>query len=228
MTALNVTLSCIIFKHLIRVTTNKPLSDIELFLTLCNDPTDENYYKEFVRRFLPDVEAECKRKCLFNKVDLHIGQEIAHKTFENARKSGSFKERKNVKDPRKAILVYLFKIVTNLFNDHYRKKKRDEGLQSINHRTYFQDLIETDQYEEDPQKLQSIRDNALYIYNQLNKKEKVVVARDIEYKRHQLYLPDDVTEQLAEELGVKKATIRKIRERAIEKLKKAINEINQK
>ena len=50
---------------------------------------------------------------------------------------------------------------------------------------------------------------------------------DIDYKRGQKYLLDDISEILAEELGVKKDTIRKIRERAIEKINKAIDEINQ-
>ena len=206
---------------------NNLLSDIELFVALCKDPSNDNYYKGFIRRFLPDVEEECKRKCRYNKVDWQTGKEIAHKTFENARKSGSFTERKDLKDSRKAILVYLFKIVTNLFNDHYRKKKREQQLQTTVHRTYFQDIVETDQYENDPEKLQKIRDNALNIFNKLNKKEKVVVLRDIEYKKQHIYLPDEVMEQLSEELGVKKASIRKIRERAIAKLKNAINEINQ-
>lgn len=205
----------------------KLLSDVDLFVALCNHPDNHEYYSELVRRFLPDVLEECKRKCKNNKVDWHIGQDIAHKTMENARKYGTFVERKEIKNPRKAILVYLFKISTNLFNDHYRKKKRDQEQQTTLHRTYFQDIIETGQYEQDPEKLLKIKDYAVYILSQLNKKEKAVVLKDIEYKKHYRYLPDEVTEELAEELGVQKATIRKIRERAIAKIKKAINEINQ-
>ncbi|MGN6604527.1 MAG: RNA polymerase sigma factor [Ginsengibacter sp.] len=206
---------------------NDLLPDIELFVALCKNPSDEDSYNEFVRRFLPDVVEECKRKCRYNRVDWQTGREIAHQALENARKSASFKEPENLKDPRKAILVYLFAIVTNLFNDHFRKKKRQQELQTTNHKTYFQNLIETSQYENDPEKLQNVRDNALFIFNKLSKKEKTVVLRDIEYKKHHLYLPHDVTEQLADELGIKKASIRKIRQRASDKIKKAINEINQ-
>jgi DNA-directed RNA polymerase sigma subunit (sigma70/sigma32) len=50
---------------------------------------------------------------------------------------------------------------------------------------------------------------------------------DLEYKRHYKYLPDDVIDGLATELNIKRDTVRKIRERAIEKIKDAINEINQ-
>jgi hypothetical protein len=48
----------------------------------------------------------------------------------------------------------------------------------------------------------------------------------VEYKRHQHYLPDEVVSKLCEELNVKEATIRKLRERAIAKIKKEINVIN--
>jgi DNA-directed RNA polymerase specialized sigma24 family protein len=212
---------------LIDQTQPKLLSDVDLFVALCNEPSDDECYSEFVRRFLPNVMDECKRKCQVKKLDPHVGQEIAHKTLENARRSGTFEERKDAKDPRKTILVYLFQIATNLFNDHYRRKQRELQLQTLHRRTYFRDLIETDQYENDPEKLQKITDHAAYIFNQLNKKEKAVVLKDIEYKKHYRYLPDEVTGELAEELGVQKATIRKIRERASEKIKKAINEINQ-
>jgi DNA-directed RNA polymerase specialized sigma24 family protein len=205
----------------------KLLSDVDLFVALCNAPGDAECYSEFVKRFLPDIKEECKRKCQIKKLDPHVGVEIAHKTLENARRSGTFEERKNAKDPRKTILVYLFQIATNLFNDHYRRTQREHQLQTIHRRTYFRDLIETDQYEDDPEKLQKIKDHAVYIFDRLNKKERAVVLKDIEYKKHYRYLPDEVSEELAEELGVQKATIRKIRERAIEKVKKAIDEINQ-
>jgi RNA polymerase sigma factor (sigma-70 family) len=205
----------------------KVLSDVDLFVALCNEPGDDRCFTEFVKRFLPDVKQECKRKCQIKKLDLHIGQEIAHKTLENARRSGTFKERKDVKDPKKAILVYLYQIATNLFRDHHRKKVRDHHLQTVHRRTYFEDLIETDQFEQNPEKLQNIKENAEYIFSQLNKKEQAVVLKDLEYKKHYCYLPDEVTEELSEDLGVQKATIRKIRERAISKIKKAINEIYQ-
>jgi len=60
----------------------------------------------------------------------------------------------------------------------------------------------------------------------LNFKEQRVILTDLEYKRHHKYLPDDVIDTLAKQLNIKKDTVRKIRERAIEKIKKAIYEIN--
>jgi DNA-directed RNA polymerase sigma subunit (sigma70/sigma32) len=44
--------------------------------------------------------------------------------------------------------------------------------------------------------------------------------------KFQKFLPADVTEDLALKLNVKKETIRKIRERAIEKINQAIKEFN--
>ena len=67
----------------------------------------------------------------------------------------------------------------------------------------------------------------ILILKKLNPKERKVLIKDIEYKRHQKYLPNDVIISLALELNVKRDTVRKIRERAIEKIKKAIDEINQ-
>jgi DNA-directed RNA polymerase sigma subunit (sigma70/sigma32) len=60
----------------------------------------------------------------------------------------------------------------------------------------------------------------------LNSKEREVVLTDLEFKRSQKYLPEDANESLANRIGVKKNTVRKIRERAIQKLNKAIDEIN--
>lgn len=56
--------------------------------------------------------------------------------------------------------------------------------------------------------------------------ERRVILTDLEYKKHHKYLPDDITEQLSKELGVKKDTVREIREPAIEKIKSWIDEIN--
>jgi 5S rRNA maturation endonuclease (ribonuclease M5) len=60
----------------------------------------------------------------------------------------------------------------------------------------------------------------------LNKKEQVVILTDIDYKRGRKYLPPDVNELLATKINVKLATVRKIRERAVKKIKLAIDEIN--
>jgi DNA-directed RNA polymerase sigma subunit (sigma70/sigma32) len=74
--------------------------------------------------------------------------------------------------------------------------------------------------------LKNKKDIALSILQKLNKREQKVILKDIEYKKHFKYLPDDVTETLSVEMGVKKDTIRKIRKRAIEKINKLINGIN--
>ena len=67
----------------------------------------------------------------------------------------------------------------------------------------------------------------VFILKKLNKKEQTVILTDIEHKKFQKYLPDDVTEDLTLKLGIKKETVRKIRERAIVKIKEAINEFNE-
>jgi DNA-directed RNA polymerase specialized sigma24 family protein len=204
------------------------LSDLELLKALCSPQGDEKTYSEFVRRFLPDVKEECIRIGTRRKVDRHTSIQIAHDTFEKARKYKTFKEDEiKIPDSRKAVLVYLYRIATNQFNDYYNKEKKERG--SVAHKTYFDDLIPVDGLETDPEKLLRIKEASLAILKKLNPKEKAVVLADLEYKKHHkyLYLPDVVNERLANELGVKKESLRKIRERAIAKLKKAFDEINQ-
>lgn len=75
--------------------------------------------------------------------------------------------------------------------------------------------------------LKNKKDLAVFIFCKLNSKEKRIILTDLKYKRHHKYLPDTVIEELARELSLKPASIRKARERAIEKIKKAIDEINQ-
>lgn len=92
---------------------------------------------------------------------------------------------------------------------------------------YFDDLIGPLEIENDAIKLKQIREVTQKMFKSLNPKEQKVVIADIENKKHQKYLPDDVIDRLAEELNVKRDTVRKIRERAIEKIKTAIDEFNQ-
>lgn len=181
-------------------------------------------YNHFVTRFLPDLKNECRRICGARKLDHHIGEQIAHETFERVRKYKSFKKDEiNIPDDRKAILVYLKKISIRLFNDHHAKEKKKD----ITHRTYFEDILLAASATVDVKALKNKKDVALLIFGRLNAKEKKVVLTDIEYKKHQKYLPDDVNSALAIELGVAVGTITKIRQRAIKKIKAAIDEINQ-
>ncbi|KAA9338987.1 RNA polymerase sigma factor [Adhaeribacter soli] len=204
----------------------KLLSDIDLFITLCSAQSDNAIYEEFVKRFLPELKKECLQICKKRKLDEHLGLQIAHDTFEKARKYKSFRSDEiKTPDSRKGILIYLFRIATNLFNDHHSREKKES--QVIVHKSYFDDLFCPQNGDSSPERLLRIRDTTLKIFSQLNKKEQKVVLTDLDYKKHQKYLPDDVNERLADELGVKKDTIRKIRERAINKIKKAIDEINQ-
>ena len=212
--------------ELIKSDSLRLLSDVELFIELCSVECDDDIYSEFVKRFLPDLKKECLQICKRRKLDQHIGVEIAHDTFEKARKYKSFKSDQ-VKSPesRKGVLVYLYRIATNLFNDYHNREKKNNSV--IVHKSYFDDLFCPPEEGISPEKLLEIRDTALYVFRQLSKNEQKVVLTDLEYKKHQRYLPDDVNERLAEEMNVEKGTIRKIRERAIIKIKKSIDEINQ-
>ena len=201
----------------------KKLTDLELITTLCSTEDDAQAYEEFVYRFLPDVEKGCKGICKTRKLDLHVGQQIAHESFERVRKYKSFrKDGIKLHPDRKAVIVYLYRICTTLFNDHYNKNKKAEVV----HKTYFDEISEA-ATTLDIKDLTKKRDLSVAIFNKLNPKEKQVFLTDLQYKKQQKYLPDEVTDNLAATLGVKPATIREIRERAIEKIKKAIDEINQ-
>ena len=199
------------------------MSDVQLLEHLCSLDDDQYYYDHFVKRFLIDLQAYCDRICVVRKIDLHMGQQIAHDTFERVRKYKSFtREGSKIPDDRKAILGYLKRISIHLFNNYYNNEKKND----IVHKSYFDEILEAVSETVDVKLLKNKKNVALLIFGKLNKKEQAVVLKDIEYKKHQKYLPDDVTAALAEELNVQPGTIRKIRARAIEKIKNAINEVN--
>lgn len=198
---------------------------MELLEQLCSSKEDDLLYKEFLRRFLPEVKSRCELTCKQRKLDKHVGLQVAHDVFERFRKYKSFDIQKvKIDDKRKAIIVYLFKIATSLFNNFHKDEKQEEK----NYKTYFDDILESvDLSASSMESLKNKKDLAVFIFGKLNSKEKRIILADLEYKRHHKYLPDSVIEELASELSLKPASIRKARERAIEKIKKAIDEINQ-
>jgi hypothetical protein len=199
----------------------KTLSDIKLLELLCSETDDSLLYEEFVGRFLPDIQRECEKRCKARKLDLHIGTQISHEIFERVRKYKTFRKDKiHLEDDRRGIIVYLLRISTSLFNDYYRKQNKSLPI----HRTYFDDLYDLANSKSNPIEIKDQKDFAIKILQKLNKNEQKVILADLEYKRNSKYLPDDVTETLSEQLGVEKDTIRKIRKRAIKKLKDFINE----
>lgn len=198
----------------------KGLGDLDLIELVCSG--DQKAYEVFVSRFLTELRRECIEKCKKRGVDKHVGEQIAHQTFERIQKYKSFKrENINQKDPRKSILVWLFRISANLFYDFHNSLKKQEEV----HENYF-DNFKVDIPKEKISGLLAKKETALQIFNSLNKKEQEVILTDIEIKKLHKYLPEVVNEQLAKRLGVKKDTIRKIRERAIKKIEKALAEIN--
>jgi RNA polymerase sigma factor (sigma-70 family) len=187
------------------------------------DNDDPEAYKEFVRRFLPIVQDHCLTRCKLRKIERHIGLQLAHDTLEKVRKSKSFKREKLIgPDTDSMIRGWLFRISSNLFYDFHNSQKKKNQV----HESYFDELF-TKASEINVISLSEKRDIATKILKKLNTKEQEVVLTDLEYKRFHKYLPEDANESLAQRLGIKKDSIRKIRERAIEKLKKAIDEINQ-
>lgn len=208
------------------ITDIQKLKDVELLELLCSTNDDELLYAEFVNRFLKPLQKECELVCRKRKLDLHVGKQIAHDTFERLRKYKSFNvDLINLADHNKAILAYLNRISVRLFYNYHSNQKNDFAV----HKSYFDDILDSvETAEKNPKILQNKRDVAVLIFSKLNPKEKRVILTDIEYKRHHKYLPDDIIDSLAEELNIKKDTVRKIRERAISKIKNAIDEINNK
>lgn len=201
------------------------MSDVQLLEHLCSTDDDSHSYDAFVRRFLPDVQFHCDKICSTRKLDIHLGRQIAHETFERVRKYKSYsRDGSKIPDDRKAILGYLKSIAIHLFNNHYNQEKKKD----IVHKSYLDEIMQTATQAVDLKSLKETKDIALLILKKLNRKEQAVILKDIEYKKHQKYLPDDVTTSLASELGVKPDSIRKIRARAIYKIKSALDEINKK
>lgn len=199
------------------------LSDIQLLENLCSTEDDVVLYDQFVNRFLPDVQKECLRICERRKLDPHVGKQIAHETFERTRKYKSFKaDQVKIPNSKKAVHVYLMRIASRLFNSYHKKEKKEEVL----HKTYFDEILESQEGTIDVQELERKKEITLTVFEKLNYKEKRIILADLEHKRSHKYLPDDVIDSLAEELNIKRDTVRKIRERALQKIKKAINEIS--
>ncbi|WPQ63811.1 hypothetical protein SIO70_02925 [Chitinophaga sancti] len=201
------------------------IPDLELLEKLCSTQEDQELYAEFVSRFVEEVVIYCCDICKKRNIESHVGKQIAHDVFERVRKYKSFKaDEIKIPNHRTAILVYLKRISISLFNNFHNENKRTD----IIHKTYFDDIFESVEKSPDALGLKDKKDFALFIFGRLNKKEQTVILADIEHKKFQKYLPDDITQNLSAQLGVKKESIRKIRERAIEKIKKAINEFNEK
>lgn len=201
------------------------LPDLALLELLCASADDDLIYDHFVSRFLPDLKAECRRICAKRKLDNHLGNQIAHECFERIRAAKTFSVKKaNVTNPRKAILVYLFQCANNRFIDYYKRDKKA----ILERRSYLDDIQDEIAESLDPEDLDRKQKLTDIILLKLSPNERKVIIADAEYKRGQSYLPDEVLEDLAFEMKVKPDTIRKIRERGLQKIKKAIDEINQK
>lgn|GEM_PF-2108657 len=218
---LDVTLDSINYKSLKTTQEIKTLTDNDLLEYICSGYGDEVAYNEFVNRYIKDCQDVCERICHRRRLDSHIGVQIVTDTFEKVRRYKSYKRpATNNSDERKAIMAFLYRISLNLFNDHYNQTKKN----SEPHSTYFDDLA-ANAVDSTNSLLQ--KEFATQILKSLNTKEQTVMLTDLEYKKHHKYLPDEIVEKLSIELKVKPDTIRKIRERAISKVKKAIEEYNE-
>lgn len=211
-----------IIKELDTITQLSSLTHEELLTRLCSEEDDVSLYEEFVKRFHDDLTNECRRICQRRGLDEQVGNQIAHDCFEKVRKYKTIKiDGIQIKGAHKAIMSYLYRVAVNLFNDYQRKIKNDGQI----NKSYFDELLNDGASEKSPEELLALRDRTVGIFKKLNPKEQKVIITDLEFKRtkNYKYLPDDANELLAQELGVKKDGIRKIRERAIKKIKNAIN-----
>lgn len=218
---IHVTLDGINYESLKTLQEIKTLTDNDLLEYLCSSKNDEEAYNEFVNRYIKDCGAICEKLCKRRRLDSHIGVQILSDTFEKVRRYKSYKRLETTNlDERKAILAFLYRIALNLFNDHYNQTKKSNEPYS----TYFDDFVITTV---EPANSLSQKEFAAQILKSLNKNEQTVMLTDFEYKKHYKYLPDWVIEKLSTELSVKPDTIRKIRERAIVKVKTAIDKYNE-
>ena len=196
-------------------------SDADLLEFICSNDDNDLAYSDFVNRYIKDVQNECVKICDRRKLDKHIGLQIAHEAFEKIKKYRSFDRTKLKGDSeRRSILGFMYVICLNLFKDHHKKKKETNTTLT----SYFDDLASTVKL--DVKNNKQIKDFTLRILKKLNPKEIRVLQTDLEYKRHQKYLPDEVVASLCEELNVHESGIRKLRERLTVKIKKEIDAIN--
>ncbi len=140
------------------------VSDLELLHTVCTSAPMTSYpYKEFVRRFLPEVKEKCKEKCNRQKLDPHIGESIAHDVFARLRRYKTFKKDKfQGTGEHKWILAYLIRAAGNLFIDHFYQTKRAEEA----HVTYFDDFRE-EASSIDPSQLKDVKEKSELIFKEI-------------------------------------------------------------
>ena len=199
------------------------LSDVQLFEYICIEEENPEAYEVFVERFFPQVRKGCLRRCAKRKLDKHIGEQIAHETLERVYKYKSFnKDKLRELNNRSSIMGYFYRVSSNLFYDYHKKNNKT----TVINRTYFDDIKDKLAKNAEGKQLYTIKENTEKVLKKLSPRERAVIFKDIEYKKHHLHLPKDVNKDLADELSVKTATIRKIRERAIKKINLAIDEIN--
>lgn len=207
-----------------RTTTEiRNLSDTELLEYICTVGNDEVGYNEFVNRYIKDVQKLCQKICRRRRLHDHVGLQICHDALQKLRGLKSFNRNKlRAGDQRKSILGFVYVICINLFNDHHNKVTRQFGS---NHGFYLDDLAEAFKVSG---KIDNHRRKELSerILKKLSPKEQKVLLTDMEYKRHQVYLPDEVVASLCEELKVSQSALRKIRERLKTKISKEIDVIN--
>ena len=198
------------------------LSDADLLEYICTTDNGEVGYNEFVNRYSKDINDICKKLCKWRKLEEHIGIQIAHDALEKVRRLKSYRKDNSRSNDKKAILGFFYTVCLNLFNDYYNKNK-DKG-EFVSQPNYFDQISES--LKDTAQSNEAKKEITAKILKKLNSKEIRVLTVDIEYKRHQKYLPDEIILELCEELKVKVSGIRKIRERAITKIKKEIDAIN--
>lgn len=184
---------------------------------------DKNIFETFVNRHYHFLKEECELICKKRKLDEHVGQGIAHDTFERVQKTKSFNKEKlnNKLSPTKAVRAWLCIISSRLFLDYHKKVKLEVERTEVPFNPLGQFSI--------PKSVEELIDVRLFaekIMKSLNKKERIVILADLEHKRLKKYLTSEVNQDLSDQLGVKTDTIRQIRKRAKEKIQNAINKYN--
>lgn len=203
----------------------KQLPDADLLEYVCNVAGDEVAYSEFVNRYLPDTQTMCTKISGQRKLHVHVGLQISHDALAKFRGLKSF-DRNKLKPPddeRKSINNLIYAICVNLFNDHHKKENR----QAPEKQSFYLDEIFENAFV-NGKTLDNARKKELTarLFKRINKKEQKLLLADMEYKKHQLYLPDHIVASLCEELEVTDSGLRKMRERIIKKFNKEIDVIN--